>query len=453
MLMTFLGFLPEINPSVLMSAIADESNDITLSVSGGSSVGSIDQIFASQGIKIDTNSMYYDAVDVQRILLAQIETPDVFVLDADDGYWGLVQKGYLEEITDHEILREISSYYPFIQLVLKDSRQRVVSIPEYFYATHWCVNETLWMEILGDTPYPSTYLELAKLYKQWRTDFAEEHSSVKLLEFSGDSCAFILSVIKQYLAECQISGSTIEFDHPMFIDTLETLRELDLKAISIDDEDIYFNQHSLLIMRPFGGFGVEYLDGFKYVPISPPCVTQEGQPYIPARMRVMLINPFSPHKDAAYQYMKAYMNAYSSAFKASIISSWNTPVYSAQAKREIQQIQETIELKTQLLQKAQEEWDVDTEDKITFELLSLREKLDTVAQEGYEVSEEDILAYQSIAPYINLLFGSPYASDDDPAMQSISRVVKQFVDQKITSKECALALNEITRMVSLENGV
>lgn len=429
---------------------AAEQNEV-LYVSGGSPVSEIDQRFLDRGIGIDVNCAYANATDIQRIILAGIETPDVFVLDVDDGYWGLVQKGYLEEISDSTMIDAVHSFYPAIQTVLMNDEHQVVAMPEYFMPVYWCVNETLWQQVFDTAPYPQTFLELAELFERWNEDFSEAYPDIKLLEFSGDSETLILNVLKQYIAQCESAGQPVVFEEEALICTLQKLRELDLQAVTEAGEDAYFNQQPLLLMQPVGGFGVEYLEGCRYVPMLPLRLEQSSPAYVPVRMRVMFVNPHSRNREAAYAYLKEYWQAQSAKVKAGMIENWTEPVFSQQGVERLKQIDEEVERTKELLFKAIEEENPDQEDLLRLQLMAWNEKRETAIEEAYDVSEEDIQAYQAIGTHVDLLFGSPYAHDENQAMQSITQIVRQFVDGKMTAEECAGKLGDIARMVEQES--
>ena len=438
------------NPEGFFSeAIAEQGK--VLYVSGGNRVSEVDKLFIEEGVEIDVNCMFANASDVQRIILAGIETPDLFVLDVDDGYWGLVQKGYLQEITDVTMVDEVSNFYPAIQRVLMDSSHQIVAMPEYFMPIHWCVNETLWCQVFGEKPYPETFLELAELFVQWNEELSMEYPEVKLLEFYGNSEMLILNAIKQYISQCENAGKPVIFEEEMMIRTLTALRSLNLQTITEAEEDVYFNQLSLILMQPMGGFGVEYVDGCRYVPLLPLRITQDSPVFVPARMRVMFVNPNSRNQELAYAYLRAYWEAQSAKVKAGIIENWYKPVFSRQGVKQLNQIDQDIEKTREALAKAFEERNPDQIDALNMQLTIFNEKKEKLLVEAYDVSQEDIAAYRLIGPFVSLLFGSPYAHDDDHAMQAITQIVRQFVDGKMKPEECARKLSDIAHMVAKEN--
>lgn len=269
---------------------AKAETETVLYVSGGTLTDEISRYFVDEGVEVevDVDCAYLDASGAQRVILAGMDTPDVFVLDLNDGYWGLVQKGYLEAVEDPVLTDAVTLLYPAVRRGLTDQNGQVVAVPEFFAPIHWCVNETFWQRVFGDTPYPETFLEFAVLFSLWKEELAENYPEYKMLEFSGDSRALMLDVIKQVVAQCESARQPVAFDDPVMIRTLDALRDLDLQSVTEGMEDAYFNQQPLLMMRPAGGFGVEYLDGCRYVPILPPRLTRESPAYVPVRMRVMV---------------------------------------------------------------------------------------------------------------------------------------------------------------------
>lgn len=429
----------------------DARADAVLYVSGGVLTDAIRAYFAGEGVEVDVNCAYSDATDAQRIILARQDVPDVFVLDVNDGYWGLVQKGYLEPVDDPELTGAVGALYPAIRSVLMDQAGQIVAMPEYFMPIHWCANETVWAQIFGDRPYPETFLELAELLSLWQEELAEEYPEYKLLEFAGDSHTLILEVIRQYIAQFESAGKPVVFEDSTLINTLEKLRSLDLQPITEATEDEYLNQQPLLTMRPMGGFGVEYMDGCRYVPILPPRLTGDSPAYVPARMRVMVVNPHTKNRALAYAYVKQHWEGQTAAVRAAMTQGWNRPVYTQSGLAQLQEIEQDIEYAQEQLSEAVAQEAFDREDVLRAQMRALNEKRERVLRTAFDVSEEDIAAYSAIGPHVELLFGSPYASEDDPAMQSIVRIIRQFSDGRMTGEQCARRLEEIAQKVAQEN--
>lgn len=450
--MMIFGLMILRNPGKMNACfVASAQTNTVLYVSGGILTDEISQYFADEGVEININCAYSDATDVQRIILAEVDVPDVFVLDVDDGFWGLVQKGYLEAIDDSSMTDEVHEFYPAIRSVVTDQEGQIVAIPEYFMPVHWCANETAWKQVLGDKPYPETFLELAELLELWKNTLEEEYPEYKLLEFSGDSYALMLDVIKQYIFQCESAQQPVGFEDAMLINTLEKLRNLNLQSVTEAMEDEYFNQKPLLTMQPMGGFGVEYMDGCRYVPIFPPRLTHDSPTYVPARMRVMVVNPHTRNKTLAYAYVKLHWENQTAAVKAAMIENWNTPVFSQLGMEELRQIEQEIERTEEQLSDAIQQEDLEKEEALRIQMSTWSEKREKVLKTAFEVSDEDIEAYSAIGPHVNLLFGSPYANEDDSTMQSIARIIRQFADGKMTAEQCVRKLEEIAQMVAQEN--
>jgi len=410
----------------------------------------VNQQFLDKNVMIDVDCVYADATAVQRIILAGIQTPDVFVLDVDDGFWALVQKQYLEEIVDQSFIDEVSRFYPAIQKVLRNNQNQLVAMPEYFMPIHWCINETMWNQVFGATPYPATFLELAELFTKWKEEFSAEYPEIKLLEFSGDSEKLILDVINQYISQCEISHQPLVFQDEVLIQTLELLRDLDLQRIMDSDEDSYFNQQALLTMYPMGGFSVEYSDGCRYIPLLPPRLTSDSPAYVPARMRVMFVNPNSRNKELAYSYLWEHWNTQSAKVKAAIVNNWNTVVFSETGMEKAEQINQEIKDIQIALEKAIKENNLSQIDLLNKRLIVCYEQREKILDEFCDVSQEDIEAYRMIGPSVNILFGSPYSHEEDHAMQSIGMIIKQFADGKMSGTICAQKLTNIAQMVNKE---
>ena len=422
----------------------------TLYVSGSNQADEVDLYFSNKDVKIDTNCLYADATDVQRIILSKASTPDVFILDVDEGFYALKQKGYLETVPLTSFIDEVKFFYPAIQNVVTNDNKQVIAVPEQFIPIHWCVNETLWKQIFGNKDYPETFLDLAELIEFWNDNMADIYPDFKLLEFSGNSKALLIDVVKQYIFQCESSNQSISFSNQTFIQTLEKIRDLNISEITESMEDVYFNQEPLLLMQPIGGFSVEYMDGYRYIPILPPKLEHTSPAYVPARMRIMIVNPFSQNKELAYEYISYCWNSQNAKIKACLIENWETPVCSEAGVEALSKVEKEIEETRNLLNDAITQEEFEKEDLYGEKIFALNEKREKILKKAFEVSSEDIEEYHSIGPYVNLLLGSSYAHDDDPAMQSIMKIIDQFADGKMTGTTCAIKLDEITRMIFME---
>lgn len=389
--------------------------DRTLRISGGSADDAY-RAFAREHPEIPVlfePARLNSAEDVMRAMVGG-DGADIYVLSVSSSLFDpLIQKGYLQDLTDNEAVRDlVSRIYPALaEGVMQDGK--IFAVPSSMYAS--CIGYSPYvLEQLGLTPddLPKTFPEFLDFVGRWDDEFAEEYPSFSLftdmLDMEEAKLTFFDRALSLYEATLRSRGEQITFDTPLFRELLSALERANLPELS---ESIFSDtqgvSRSYTVFdsdaKPtalFNFFYSAYIGDYNldegYEPLLLP-LAEDTPALLNAYMDVYVVNASSENADLALAYLETVTKNLGDGLTRSLIPDENEPVESPNM---VENLREGEDALNDALERGDEE-----------SAAVLREQLASLESYRYAISPDVIDMYRGIADRLTLSRASAVTSD------------------------------------------
>ena len=236
------------------------------------------------------------------------DTTAVFSVRVDSNFGSLVDKGFVVPLTNSDIISSVDRMYPSLSAPLKNANAQVIAYPWDFDVSTWDVNHTLWNQYFPDRELPTTWKEFFALMQEFEL---ADNSEGDLFLMNWDYEIMLERVLSSFILRANMRGETLDFTDPVLVDTLSELNKVCQLLLkrgigTYDEAEIFFDSevvgnHSIFHYGQGATTRSAYL--WSTNALNPFVFTDGDTPVYPGSMRVLVINPNAPNKDAAESFI------------------------------------------------------------------------------------------------------------------------------------------------------
>lgn len=405
-------------------------------------------------IPVDVSGEYTADIEaLSQAMLSENETYDVLMLNlAYMPVDRLISKGYATDLSGYpEIADRVAEMLPaYRDACMMDGK--LYAAPVDMSATTFSVDMELWEELgLAEDDLPATWVELFDFFANWMYDYGEDHEDIKLFSYGQAEQLLFSLLINQYIAYPQVSGDKMRFDTPMFRELMTAFKAIDFDEQGLGAQD--GAAMSYVIERAL--FDPAYLLGYfgysgdgerKPLFLS----LQDGvEPYIPANVTVMVINPKTKRMDDAVAYVSYYLDHLdASSANVTLYPDHNEPVISdenVKAKAEYQK----------QLEDAQARYEAASEENkagIQGDIDDLNAAIQDIEKYLYTVTAEELDYYrQNVEPLLFPLKQSALTGADSGAIAEVNALLMQYFEDAMDLDAIVKELDQRVNLMELED--
>ncbi|MEG1891189.1 MAG: ABC transporter substrate-binding protein [Clostridia bacterium] len=331
----------------------------------------------------------------------------------------IFKRGYAYPLNSEILSTDVLTMYPQVKdYLMRDGA--LLGYPATIYPDCWTVRPKLLKETqLGDIP--ETLDDYLTMMLQW---YEENYDSHPNYTFDGSTTAqmqwirTVELIIMQYIrANVPVDGP-VSFDTPSFRKALEKLAALaqwKASAGSTSKSEDAPYEPSIFASKansPFSQSANPESEAEEF--ILPPSFTQESQPIINASMDYFIVNPRSPHQDAAVKFLEFYSHNMALEVKYMLHPEMNELVERSTYQASAQLYRSSIANDNRMIGvlEAEDQAAADAGRPTTHEaeLRFLREEraaeeTSFAHEEQWVFSAQTIAQYRKLAPYISFEHG------------------------------------------------
>lgn len=390
---------------------------------------------------------------------------DIFSVSATGGLYAIINKGYALNLSDSQIIREVTdSYYPGFADALKDKNGDVYGVfnDAYMYSLP-CINVEAWEELdLGE--YPKTYSELIDLIAMWEEDYADDYPELTMYTIIEKS-ELINTILNAYILQYEHSPQGLRFDSPALREVLEKIEalpmesRLDWENMTDEDYEEINEKYNRTQIFSFNGdaFGEnqtrsEYNDNGQItytMHLLDPLVFVEGEtPAASAYGEVYIVNPESPNKELAVKYLEYRASHLDDYARYMLTPTLTEPVRQENFEENVKQIEKSLASAQEAMEKADDVDKADYQDTIDFYETWLADK----EKNQWRISQEAIDRYRELGDYVRIPSDSLFLSydGDSAAMDQISEIVSRYTGGQLTLDAFLREMDQKINMIVLE---
>lgn len=236
------------------------------------------------------------------------DTTAVFSVRVDSNFGSLVDKGFVVPLTNSDIISSVDRMYPSLSAPLKNANGQVIAYPWDFDVSTWGVNHTLWNQYFPGRELPTTWKEFFILMQEFEL---ADNSEGDLFLMNWDYEIMLERVLSSFILRANMRGEAIDFTAPVLVDTLSELNKvrqllLNCGIETYDEAEIFWDSevvgdHSIFHYGQGASTRSAYL--WSTNALTPFVFADGDTPVYPGNMRVLVINPNAPNKDAAEAFI------------------------------------------------------------------------------------------------------------------------------------------------------
>lgn len=439
----------------------------TLRVQGGY-MDEIQQAYLKEnpGVGIASVDEWYDSSEeIATAIKTGEKGIDIFSLSASNGLYSIINKGYALDLSDSAIISAAAdSYYPGYAHALRDEKGHVFgvfdSVHAYGYPT---INVERWEELdLGD--YPTTYSELIDLIAMWNEDYAEDYPDMTMLMML-EKRDLINTIINAYILQYENAPGGLNFNNPALREVLEKIDALEMENIDWENmTDADFEEINELYQREeifsFNGEGMGegetyhvYSDSGDHkeytLHVLAPLTFEEGvEPRVQAGGEIYIVNPESPNKDLAIEYLEYRVQHMSDHTRYLLDPSLTEPVRQENFEKTVENMQKALERMQAEMDKADDVDKADYQYSIDYYTSWLAEQ----DKNQWAISQQQIDRYREIAPYAYIPSESLFLTYDgeNTARTELYDMISRYADGQLTLDAFLREMDQKIRMIVLE---
>ena len=390
--------------------------------------------------------------DIIQAMLTQSSTMDVFALcTADAAYSALFERGYMAELTDSApIAQMVQAMYPAIQnAVCKEGE--VYALPVEMHTGRGLIsyNAELWAS-LGYAPeeFPQTWPAFLRLLAQLGSavEAGKMDALAPYYSIDGFREELFRAMLDAYMLYISQPENEFSFDTPLFRELMAAFEAVDFEALGLSEEyedDLYaiVQDRADTLFYGYGSFDPT-------VSSEPPmlCLAlDEGmQPMADTMVMVAFVNPFSPNRDLAIEYLECAAEQVDAIMRIAMMPGENEPVPNSRYEEGLKNYDEQIASLEAQLENAEE---VDKQ-ALEAELKEMKDSRESYEKDHrYSASEESIAAYREAAQYMTV---GMYMGMDSQTSSEYYEQRNQYLHGAITLDEFIRNIDQKLRMIVRE---
>jgi len=419
-------------------------------------------------IPVDISDHLLSADEIAQALVNGDQTADLYATFADHTFRAIVKKGYAADLSSSSILStDILSMYPTIQHVITDDAGNPVAYPYTLLLDHWQVNETLWLQIFGDRPVPTTYDQFMDAMISWESTYADEYPEINFSE-DFDHAYWVRKIINAYAQQYGKPGSPVTINSPELrsvlgkLEQVRNIRNNNGRNIDFMSDGEFMAYPDIFITAGFNNVLLDPVDPSSQMTIESSddlgegiytdmaaLVFEEGeQSLIPGQMIVWFVNPYSQHKDLAIQYLEcaAQMNNNPRTYYATH-PDINKPLEREGYEASVQE----MEKRRDELQEALKGAEGAERSSIEENLTDVENELANQEKRKWAISEKAITNYRPFASSISFFEDNPYITPDGSSMlHQLEGLYRRYAHGLASLDDFLKELDEKMRMLYLE---
>lgn len=381
-----------------------------------------------------------DFLSIQSSMISGDADIDLYIVNSSRSFAQVRDKGYAAPMNENEQLVSAgNAFYPAIAEELFRDGQ-LIAFPENYMADTWTLNKTVWDELdLGE--FPSTIEELYQALEMWEADYAVDHQNYTLLESHEGTFGFVALLIKQYLLEHETSLNPVSFNDEGLKQALRATMDHRNTLDQIPEDKMP------IIMTYPQYFGIGYNDSDQVISVAPPAISNDASRPIMATMELFILNPGSSRSDVALEFVEYYYSHKDAMFRYSLTPTLNEPVRPDNFETWKEETLSQISIFEDMLKTSSEENSSDIESMLERE----QQYLQNIEKHSWDISTDSIEVYRELAQYIKVPTRTMFANDrGGQGDESTEQFIKLFIDARITLEQFIEKLDNLAKMIYLE---
>lgn len=349
------------------------------------------------GISVVDRSCQGESImeDVATALVTQDGSIDIFAIWTEEGLGFFKQKGFFDDLKCSPILQEaLSEMFPAIQKAVQTDDQRIAAWPVEAYIT-LMTQDTEMLQRHGFETVTTWEEALDVISSLGKENFFQDNHYVPFNTCAYDRASVLSFFAQEYMLGFYAEHAEITFDTEDF----RRLAEKILNTVPLEDPYPRTDGYEDAL------FCTSYSNLIRATQLAPLRISAEEATRINASFRVLILNPYSPHKDEALRYME-YMATKRTAEDYFLYESMNQPMIN-------QATLQQLEMTDQKIADAQDAIPDPSKERERLALLSqLEQERQFLESERYIVSEEDIQSYAMLSQDFVILENSELLYND-----------------------------------------
>lgn len=385
----------------------------------------------------------YTDQELSGQIVSYRDDADVYILETDNIFpMMLFFRNYLPAITAPEVKDAVSKMYPAIRSNI-ETNGRLIAVPVSVEGDTIGFNRDVLEALAGKgTELPTSFTELAEKLTELNGKCGDhEEYSIFPLHMSQDAIrVYLMFYILSVYGKAMEDEPTIGFNTPELNGALNALMDIDLDEMGIDDDTR--TRENVYNVKPLISGGASTVCGQYNRECEPlPLTVFPGQtPIMPIDMKVAIINPHSPNKELAQEFMAELLKHLDDTTLYTVRSDMNTPIPDTQIQERLEDIAE---------QQAQMEGNLKDANGIENEEADfVKDGMDTMInnlkERMWKLSPESIERFRANADKMYITTYN-YSVTGDAA-----KLLRSLLDRRITVEEFTKELDKRTKMVIKE---
>ena len=302
---------------------------------------------------------------------------------------------------------------------------------------------------LTEEDVPANWMELFQLLQRL-PEMLEEAPEVNVFESymtQSDARQMLFSALMDdYMLYISQPENEFSFDTPLFRELMAAFEAVDFEALGLSEEyedDLYaiVQDRADTLFYGYGSFDPT-------VSSEPPmlCLAlDEGmQPMADTMVMVAFVNPFSPNRDLAIEYLECAAEQVDAIMRIAMMPGENEPVLNSRFEEALKNYDAQIASLEAQLENAEE---VDKQ-ALEAELKEMKDSRESYEKDSrYTASEESIAAYREAAQYMTV--GMYMGMDSETASEYYAQQ-NQYLNGAITLDEFIRNIDQKLRMIVRE---
>ncbi len=373
--------------------------------------------------------------DITEAMMNQSTAVDLYTVQVNtDDYGALYDRGYLAELTSDSLSSLVAEMYPDIQTAVTKDGQ-LLALPVEMYTGNSMSYNPKALEKLGlaEDDMPKTWVGLFQFLQKLPElagdtgvqafDSYMTQSDARLNLFYSMLSAYMLYIKKT-------DGAEMAFDTAILNEALDEFEKIDFAALGLpeeyDDNSYSYDEdsRSKILFQNYADISPSsYRDEYA----MPMLLSFEdgAQPMIEVYLTVAFVNPYSPNRDLAIEYLEDAAADLNATFLVTACPGRNDPIKNAYYDESLSYYQDQIDSIKAELEKADEEAKADWQTQLD----QWEGYLADFEEYGaWDASAESIARYRE---YANYMVVSEYFGMDDSNSGEFYDQIQQYLDGTI----------------------
>ena len=391
------------------------------------------------------------AGDMAQAVPAQTATPDIYTLSVDSSeYSAAFEHGYMAELTDSEILADFAAaVYPAIQEVIQKDGE-LYGLPLSVHGRTRISCDPATFEKLGiPEDIPTSWMELFQLLQRL-PEALENAPGISAFEVglpaSDMRQALLSEMVDAYMLYISQPENEFSFDTPLFRELMAAFEAVDFEALGLQEGyegDIYALADAPdPLFYAYGSFD-PYVSSWPFQTLYL-ALDEDMQPLVEASVTVAFVNPDSPNRDLAIEYLECAAEQAGVIARIMMMPGENEPVLNEDFEENLTSYDELIAvLEAQVVNAEAEERQM-----LEFMLETAKaQREDYQKYHHYIASAESIAAYREAAQYMTV---NLYRGLDSQTFGECYEQQNQYLRGAVTLDEFIRNIDQKLRMIVRE---